>query len=136
MDAQLRGHEINRTIAGAHPGQPSRQLADGLLSTASGRWTCLRDFDGAMTDLRQALDIFERLATADPQNMEARRDLANAYWELGVVLGEAGRRNQGLTASRKSLAIVQELDRADPASAENTAMLEAVQMQLHKLEGQ
>jgi eukaryotic-like serine/threonine-protein kinase len=134
LDAQLRGHAINRAIAAAHPAQPNRQLADGLLSTASSRWTCRHDFDGTMTDLRQATDVFERLVSADPQNIEARRDLANVYWELGIVLTEAGRKTRALAANRKALAILQGLEQADPASVENARLLTAVRGRLHKLE--
>ena len=135
LDIQLKGDAVMRAVAASNPGHPhSRELADGLLSIAGKRWRCCRDLAGAMRDQHEALGRFERLANEDPHNLEARRDVANAYQTGGQVLGEAGRRVEGLEMSRKAMAIFEELGRADPASAENATYLAQVRAQIAAIE--
>ena len=134
LEVHLKGQAINRALAAAHPGAPSRQLADGLLSTATSRWKCCGDLAGALSELHEAVDHFERLARSDPKNIEARRDLANANWSLGLVLTESGHSREGLAADRKVLAILEELDRADPTNQENTRFIGRVRAAIQALQ--
>ena len=135
LEIQLKGDAIMRALAASNPGHPHRrELADDLLTIAFSRWRCCRDLDGAMRDDHDALVQFERLSDEDRHNLEARRDVANAYKIAGQVLGEGGRSEEALQMSRKALAVYEELDRADPASAENATFLAKVRAQIAALE--
>lgn len=135
LDIQLKGDAVMRALAASNPERPHRrELADDLLTIALSRWRCCHDLAGAMRDDHEALDSFERLAKEDPHNLEARRDVANTYKSTGEVLGQAGRRREGLELSRKALVIYEELGRADPASAENATFLAQVRAQIATLE--
>jgi non-specific serine/threonine protein kinase/serine/threonine-protein kinase len=133
LEVQVKGEAINRKLAAAHP-QQARALADGLLSLALSRWKCYRDLKGTLRDLHEVLDRFQRLADADPHDIEAQRDLANAYETLGMVLGENGQLSKALKADRKALAIFEELGRADPSNGENSDFLAAVRKRIAALE--
>jgi len=126
QQVQAKGHAINRTLAALHPGVPSRPLADGLLSVAQSRWVCCGEFHTAISEIHEALDHFERLARTDPQNEEARRDLANAYGVLASALSGAHQESEALEATRRALAIREELERADPTDGENKSLLNQI----------
>ena len=140
LDAMLRGDEICRNLSQAHGSRPdatlTRALADGLNSIALLRWKCCRDLTGALRDFRESRESFEKLAAADPQNLEARRDLADAHSGIGEVLAEAGRRREALGASLKALVIYEELARADPSSMENAGYVAKVRARMAGLQGQ
>lgn len=124
LDSELKGDAINRKLAAANPEQATfRNLADGLADAGKLRWKCCRDLAASLRDEHQALDAFQRIAERDVQNLEARRDVANVYWNLGMVLGEAGRRREALEADRQALAIYEVLAQADPSSAENAGYI-------------
>jgi hypothetical protein len=52
----------------------------------------------------------------------------------GEFLGDAGRRTEALEMSRKTVAVLEELNRVDPASAENAAFLARTRVQIVALE--
>ena len=106
-----------------------RRAAVGLDSVL----TC-RDLAGALRDPHQALEGFQVIAGRDPQNMEARRDVARAYQGTGIVLGEASRRQEALETDRKALAIYEELNRADPTSGENASYITSLRTRIGALE--
>ena len=134
LDIQLKGDAVMRALAASNPQRPHRrELADGLLTIALSRWRCCGDLAGAMRDVLAALQSFERLAVEDPHNLDARRDVANAYKIGGEILGKGGRRPEALEMSRKALAVYEELGRADPASAENAGFLTQVRDQIAAL---
>jgi serine/threonine protein kinase/tetratricopeptide (TPR) repeat protein len=124
LETQLQGDAVMRALARMHPEHSrERELADDLLNIGQSRSQCCRDFDGATRDLRDALTRFERLGAADPQNLEAKRDVGNTRDALAMVLAEAGRSDEALAASRAAVETFEDLVRADPANRENTEML-------------
>ena len=131
LESSLKGAAINRQLAARNRDQVTlRRLVDGLADVGILRWKCCRDLAGALRDVGEALSGFERLAGREPQNLEARRDVADVNEKLGVILGEAGRRVEALEADRKALAIYEELGRADPSSGENVGHLAAIRAQI------
>jgi tetratricopeptide (TPR) repeat protein len=134
LESALKGDAINRLLVAADPKQTNRRsVADGLTEIAFLRWKCCSDLDGALRDIHDAVAAFRAIAGQDQENMEARRDLANAYKNLGVILGEAGRRAEALDANRKALAIYQLVSRADPNSQEDAAYIAEVQSRIGAL---
>jgi hypothetical protein len=87
-----------------------------------------------LRDLREAVDRFQGIASSEPHNLEARRDVADACQKIGVVLGETGRRREALETDHKALAVYEELGRADPTSGENTGHIAAVRAHIASLE--
>jgi tetratricopeptide (TPR) repeat protein len=135
LDIEIKGDAVMRALAAAIPDKPRRrELADGLLSIALSRWRCCRDLAGAIRDARAALDGFQLVAGENPQDTEARRDLANTYMTIGGLLGDAGRRLEALEMNRQALAAYEELERSDPASAENATFLAQVRARIASLE--
>ena len=63
------------------------------------------------------LAIMEKLAAADPGNLEWQRDLSVNYSKTGDVLGALGRNEEALDIYRKDLAITTRLAAADPGNA-------------------
>ncbi len=137
LDTALKSDEIFKSLALAHAGEHnatiSRSLADGLSNIGWLRWKCCRDLSGSLRDLHESLDRFEILAAADPDNLEARRDVADLNRQIGAVLAEAGRTHEALEPSRKALAIYEQLQRADPTSLENVGYLTEVRARLAAL---
>src|SRR5262249_33440732 len=125
----------NRRLVAANPAQPShrRNLADGLTEIAFLRWKCCRDLAGALRDIHDALNGFGSIADQDPENLEARRDVANAKKNLGWILGEAGRLEEALEANREALAIYQRVRHADPDSQEDAGYIAEVQARIGAL---
>jgi tetratricopeptide (TPR) repeat protein len=135
LDIQLKGDAIMRALAASNPEHPRpRELADDLLTIAASRWKCCHDLAGALRDQRAALQEFERLSGEDQKNLEARRDVANAYVTGGEILSAAGRRPEALQMSRKAVSVYEELGRADPGSAENNTFLTEARRQVAVLE--
>jgi tetratricopeptide (TPR) repeat protein len=110
-----------------------RTFADDLMTIAYSRWKCRGDLKSALHDTQLALDRFERLAQSDPENLEARRDFANATYGAGQILFEAGRRSEAMQRYRKAVQIYEELGRIDPNSAETQASLARTRARLSAL---
>jgi Ser/Thr protein kinase RdoA (MazF antagonist) len=89
---------------------------------------------GALRDQEAALAGFLRIADRDGQNLEARRDIANVYNNIGSVLGQAHQRSRALEANHKALAIYEDLSRTDPTSAENRRYMSDVRARIASLE--
>jgi eukaryotic-like serine/threonine-protein kinase len=135
LDSELKGDTINRKLAATNPEQATlRNLADGLADIGMLRWKCCRDLAASLRDEHEALAAFQRIAARDPQNLEARRDVANVYQDIGTVLGDAGRRREALEADRKALAIYEALGQTDPASAENAGYIADERARIAELE--
>jgi hypothetical protein len=100
---------------------------------ALARWNCCRDLERALAEMHEALDTFEHLAAAEPQNIEAKRDLGTAVSAIGLLLGEVGRKKDAAAADRRAVAIFEQLDRADPTSYENRKLLETVRSRVAAL---
>jgi tetratricopeptide (TPR) repeat protein len=78
----------------------------------------LGDLAQALTDLRQTIEIGERLAQQDPNNAEWQRDLSISQNKIGDILAAQGEGAAALTAYRASLAIAERLAQQDPNNAE------------------
>ena len=74
------------------------------------------DRAGALTAIREAVDIYRRLALANPARFEP--DLAMSLNNLSNRLGEAGDRAGALTAIREAVDIYRRLAPANPARFE------------------
>ena len=134
LDYLLRVNTYNRRMISAQPGpRRERGLADGLTSVGQTRWKCCHDLEGATRDLREAIGMFQRLVDADPHNLEALRDLGNAWNGMGMVMAGAGGRPEALAANRKALSILQDLARVDPESDENAASLKEVRERIERI---
>jgi len=136
LDSQLKRDAINRRLAAKQPENADyiRRQADGLAEIGLLRWRCCQDLAGALRDEEAALNGFQRILARDGQNLEARRDIANAYNNLGSVLGQAHQRSRALDANHKALAIYEDLSRTDPTSAENRRYMSDVRARIALLE--
>ena len=135
LASSLRGDALYRAVAAANPVQNNlRNVADGLADIGILRWKCSHGLAASLSDLHDALRRFQSLAAADPRNLEARRDLADTFQKIGLVMAEAGRPPAALEADRKALAIYEELEHADPASRENADHIAAVRNRIASLE--
>src|SRR3712207_6746736 len=56
------------------------------------------DLSGALENRQRSLEIFQRLATADPKNVLGQRSLAISYTHLAKLLGGPDGPNLGRTA--------------------------------------
>ncbi len=135
LEVSLKGFAIHQALAQSDPTLPNRrEVADGLSDIGLLRWKCCRDQAGALRDLEEARNSFERIAAVDSQNLEAQRDVADVNQKIGVVLAESGRREAALATDRKALALYEELGRADPSSGENAGYIKAVRSRIAALE--
>lgn len=132
LESQLAGLEKVRRRT-EHPERLERDLADALISIAYSRAHCHCDLGQAVRETEEALVMFRRLSAAEPQNAEARFDLANAYESLATVLTEDGQGTDALKAHREALAIYAELYRADPANGESARFADGVRDQMTAL---
>ena len=132
MDAAIR---LYREFLAGHPDAAiTRALAEDLNTIGLLRWKCCGDLNGALRDLGESRESCEKLAAADPQNLEARRDLADVHSVVGEVLAEAGRKREAFGASLKALVIYEELARADPSSMENAGYVAKVRARMAGLQ--
>jgi tetratricopeptide (TPR) repeat protein len=74
--------------------------------------------DEALAAFREALAIFQRLASTDPSNAGWQRDLAVAHAKVGDILQTQGRLDEALAAFREAFAIFQRLASLDPSNAD------------------
>jgi tetratricopeptide (TPR) repeat protein len=135
LDSSLKGHAINLRLIAAKPDEVDyiRRLADGFTDVGGLRWKCCRDLTGALHDLEEARSGFEKLMDRDSHNLEARRDVANVYKNLGIILEEVHRSTEALAANRKALALYEELGLADPTNGENRGNLAEVRARIAAL---
>ena len=75
------------------------------------------DLAGALKSYRQALDIIQRLAAADPSNANWQRDLSVSHIKLGDALSAQGDLPSALKAYRQALDTSQRLADAEPSNA-------------------
>jgi predicted trehalose synthase/tetratricopeptide (TPR) repeat protein len=66
---------------------------------------------------REALQVMQRLAAADPSNAGRQRDLSVSQDNVGSVLRDQGDLTGALAAYRESLQVMQRLAAADPSNA-------------------
>jgi non-specific serine/threonine protein kinase/serine/threonine-protein kinase len=135
LESALKGNAVDRQLLAAYPEKSGyvRRLADGLAEIGLLHWKCCRDLTSALRDEQEALSSFEKIAQRDPQNLEAQSDVAGAYRNIGIVLGQAGKRIEALAADRKALTMYEQLSRADPANVENAQYAAAARERIAQL---
>jgi len=120
LESAIQGDAIKVEMAAANPDPPAlRRLAGGKADLGIFRWKCSSDLSGAMQDMRAALAGFEENAARDPLNLEAKRDIAGAHLNIGLILGEAGHNREALNENRIALAMYERFARGDPSSRED-----------------
>ncbi len=93
------------------------------------------DATTALATYRQGLALFEQIAVSDPNNIEAQRDLADSYRNIGDAFMKTGDLNAALTHSRKALAIYEALQKLDANSAQNRYYVVMLHHQVGELLG-
>jgi Flp pilus assembly protein TadD len=73
--------------------------------------------DEALAAFREALAIFQRLASTDPSNAGWQRDLAVAHAKVGDIVQAQGRLDEALATFREAFAISQRLASTEPSNA-------------------
>jgi tetratricopeptide (TPR) repeat protein len=86
----------------------------------------LGDLAGAMESYLKALRIREALASASPEDMQNRRDLAASYRKIGAQLLETSEAARGMEYLRKGAAVQEQVAADDPADPEIRQELAAV----------
>ena len=74
------------------------------------------DLAAALTSYQASLAIADRLAKADPSNVEWQRNLSVAHSRIGDVQVARGDLAAALTSHQASLAIADRLAKADPGN--------------------
>jgi eukaryotic-like serine/threonine-protein kinase len=78
----------------------------------------LGDIAGAVESYKKALEIREALAALNPEDPQARRQLAGSHQKIGFRLLDTGAAAEGLEHLRKALALYLDLTREQPASVD------------------
>jgi len=78
----------------------------------------LGDTDGAMKSYRRSLEIRQKLAGADPKNLELQHELADAYEGVGDMLYTVNDLKAGLESYEKAVAIREKIVAAAPDNLE------------------
>jgi tetratricopeptide (TPR) repeat protein len=73
------------------------------------------DLAGALASYRGSLEVMQRLADADPSNLDRQRDLSVSQAKMGDVLSARGDLAGALAAYRQALAMMQRLAAVDPS---------------------
>jgi tetratricopeptide (TPR) repeat protein len=101
-----------------HPELLNLQNRGRFLVLRGQAYADLGDLSQALTDLRQTIEIGERLAQQDPNNAQWQRDLSVSHDRIGDMLAAQGEGAAALTAYRASLAIAERLAQQDPNNAQ------------------
>lgn len=99
----------------------------------------LGNFRSALESRRQSLEIFKRLAAADPKNRQAQHSLAISYMHLGDLLGDLDslnpeRRAEALKAYRRSMEILQTIISSDSANSKAQSTVDIIRDRIQSLE--
>ncbi|MBI4891890.1 MAG: protein kinase [Acidobacteria bacterium] len=97
-----------------------RDYADELSMKAEAQ-AAAGDRAGALADADRAIEVFERLAKLDPDNLEAKRDLGYAWYSR---VAAAGCDPGGL---RKTVAIFEEIAKGPASTKDDLESLESLQ---------
>lgn len=90
------------------------------------------DRDASMDHYRQALEIFQELAAAAPDDLKARRDVGISQSRIGEMLMDANQLDEALPYLEKAQAVGRELCKAEP---DNLRYRSELTVDLHKLAG-
>jgi tetratricopeptide (TPR) repeat protein len=111
-----------------------RDVADGLVSMGRVLGSLGR-FDEAEKNYQAALPEFERLVTADPNNLEAQQDLANLFNYRGETLALAGRKADAAQWTSRAVSMYQAVLQHDPGNREVAQLLEKASARMAALDG-
>jgi tetratricopeptide (TPR) repeat protein len=95
-----------------------RNYAGELIMTAYAKELAEKDLDDAMEFSRRALEIDNSLATADPNNFEARQNLGHDYYVAGRAFQMKGDATHARNDYEKAIAILDPLTAAHPDNVE------------------
>ena len=127
---KLSGEFVRRSAADRHTAFALLKMGDLVLQfgetprSQNGRGTAGPggELSGAAESARRfytgSLEIFQALARADPNDAQARRDLAISYGRLGDVHLKLGATDEALQYFQKDLELSEALARADPNDAQ------------------
>ncbi len=118
LDAYRKANAINQEMldAGATVSATRRRLA--VIQFRIGNLMFFKqDMDGAIKSYREALPVFEDLAR-NPNDAQARRELAQLYSDLAITLSRKDDYEQALPLARRGLAMRQALSNSDPANSQ------------------
>ncbi len=97
-----------------------RELAAGYTKLGDVQGNVFRsnlgDISGAVESYRRAVKLRQAIVAADPLNVQARRELASSYDDLGSTLSVAGDRAGAEEHERKSIQISEALTATDPTN--------------------
>jgi hypothetical protein len=74
------------------------------------------DHEGALSEYREALPVFEEFAAADPGNSSRSLDLSLSHSRIGSALAAGGDHEGALRSHRTAFAIMKELADSDPGN--------------------
>ncbi len=92
----------------------------------------LGDITGAVESYTKALRIREALAAVNPDDAQARADLANSHQKIGYRLLDTGEASNGVEHLRKALTLYLDLTREQPANDDLQLELADTRNQLGK----
>ena len=101
-----------------------RNYAGELTMTAYAKVLARQDLDTAVAMSRRALEIFNGLAAVDPNNLEARQDLAHDYYVIGRALQLKGETRAATENYQHAIAILEPLTSSHPDNVETAYDLE------------
>jgi hypothetical protein len=98
----------------------------------------LGDLTGALANRRKSLEILNRLAKADPGNVQAQQSLAISYMHLADLLGNPGTSNMGqrieaLKNYRAAIEILTKLREKDATNSKTTTTIDRINGLLQRI---
>lgn len=125
---EATGHQIflgHRDAAAARMAEVTRQCRqaglDATLARLSAEWgdalAQTGDLSGALSAYRQSLEVSQRQAAADPDNLVWQRNVRVGHMKMGDVHHAQGDLDGALASYRKGLEVFQRLEAMDPGNA-------------------
>jgi eukaryotic-like serine/threonine-protein kinase len=131
-----RNLELLRAALKHEPGnsQVRRNIAGGLIAKAYARCVAATELDQAIADCERAIQMFDRLAAADPLNAEAQQDLSYGHYVKGWAHQLRGDQPGAAEHYRASLAILEPLIQRHPGNVETAYDLDQARRRLAETE--
>ena len=115
-----RATEAHRLLADLDSENSSNSTYQSVLAIAldeiGGVLVAQGNLAEALTSFRASLAIRERVAQAEPNNLDWQRNLSVSYQKIGDILVEQGNLADALTSYRACLAIGEQLGKTDPGN--------------------
>jgi tetratricopeptide (TPR) repeat protein len=110
--------ELAERLETEYPTDAVRSVVAQSHQSIGSAYYHMEKLEEALTALRKALAIQQKLADASPAVTDFQRDLATTHQRIGVVLWRSHKPDEALKSSRQALAIQQKLADASPAVTE------------------